>query len=178
MMSIRGMLLSLSLATFSAHATDFTLTSPDVGPDTPLAHNFVYDRFGCTGGNQSPALNWSDAPAGTKSFALALFDPDAIRGRGFWHWLVVNLPADTTGLPRDAGKADGSKLPAGAIQITNGFRVAGYSGSCPPPGEAPHGYVYTVYALKTDRIDVPANADSSTVLNLVKEQSLGSATLG
>lgn len=178
MISIRGLLLSLCFMTFAAHAGDFALASPDVGPDKPLAQEFVYDKFGCTGGNQSPALSWSDAPAGTRSFAVALFDPDAIRGRGFWHWLVVNLPANTAGLPRDAGNPDGSKLPAGTVQIRNGFRVAGYSGSCPPPGEPPHGYTYTVYALKTDKLDIPADADSATVLSLIKEQSLGSATLG
>ncbi len=177
MIAIRGLLLSLGLATFSANAADFTLTSPDVGPDKPLSQEFVYDKFGCTGGNQSPALSWSGAPEGTKSFAVALFDPDAIRGRGFWHWLVVNLPETTTSLARDAGKVDGSNLPADAVQIKNGFRATGYSGSCPPPGEPPHGYTYTVYALKVDRIDVPADADSPTVLNLIKEQSLGSATL-
>ena len=172
-----ALLLLLSLA-FGANAAEFTLTSADVGPDKPLAQEFVYDKFGCTGGNQSPALSWHGAPDGTKSFAVALFDPDAIRGRGFWHWLVVNLPAATTNLPRNAGKPDNSNLPTGAVQIRNGFRVAGYSGSCPPPSDPPHGYVYTVYALKTDKLEIPADADSAAVLNLIKEQSLGSATLG
>lgn len=174
---IRGIVALGALALQPAIASEFALTSPDVGPDKPLAQEFVYDKFGCTGGNLSPALGWSNAPAGTKSFAVALFDPDAIRGRGFWHWLVVNLPASTTNLPRDAGKTDNSKLPAGAVQVKNGFRQAGYSGSCPPPGEAPHGYTYTVYALKTDKIEVPADADSNTVLGLVKAEALGSATL-
>jgi Raf kinase inhibitor-like YbhB/YbcL family protein len=132
MIAIRGFLLSLGIMTLgTSQAAEFALTSPDVAPDKPLAQEFVYDKFGCTGGNQSPALSWSDAPAGTKSYAVALFDPDAIRGRGFWHWLVVNLPATTTSLARDAGQVDGSNLPAGAVQIKNGFRATGYSGSCP-----------------------------------------------
>ena len=178
MIAIRGFLLSLGIMTLgTAYAGEFVLMSPDVGPDKPLAQEFVYDKFGCTGGNLSPALSWSDAPAGTKSYAVALFDPDAIRGRGFWHWLVVNLPASTTSLARNAGKVDGSNLPIGAIQIKNGFRANGYSGSCPPPGEPPHGYTYTVYALRTEKVEVPADADSPTVLNLIKEKSLGSATL-
>jgi Raf kinase inhibitor-like YbhB/YbcL family protein len=178
MIAIREFLLSLGIMTLgTSQAAEFALTSPDVGPDKPLAQEFVYDKFGCTGGNQSPALSWGGAPAGTKSYAVALFDPDAIRGRGFWHWLVVNLPATTTSLARDAGKVDGSNVPAGAVQIKNGFRANGYSGSCPPPGEPPHGYTYTVYALKTEKIEVPADADSPTVLNLIKEQSLGNATL-
>ncbi|HXP27666.1 MAG TPA: YbhB/YbcL family Raf kinase inhibitor-like protein, partial [Steroidobacteraceae bacterium] len=98
----------------SASAADFQLTSSDIGPDKPLAQEFIFSGFGCTGGNQSPALRWSGAPQGTKSFAVALFDPDAMQGRGFWHWLMVNIPASTTSLSRDAGKNDGSKLPSGA----------------------------------------------------------------
>jgi Raf kinase inhibitor-like YbhB/YbcL family protein len=174
----RGILLAVLVgAAQVASAAGFTLTSPDVGPDKPLAQEFVFDKFGCTGGNQSPTLSWSGAPAGTKSFAVALFDPDAIKGRGFWHWLVINLPATKTSFARDAGKVDGSNLPAGAVQIKNGFRQTGYSGSCPPPGEPPHGYTYTVYALKVDKLEIPADADSPAVLNLITEQALDKATL-
>ena len=81
-----------------AFAADFQLTSSDIAPDKPLAQDFVFSGFGCTGGNQSPALSWSGAPQGTKSYAVALFDPDAMQGRGFWHWLMVNIPAGTTSL--------------------------------------------------------------------------------
>src|ERR1700722_1403709 len=111
-----------------AFAADFQLMSSDIGPDKPLAQDFVFSGFGCSGGNQSPALRWSGAPPGTKSYAVALFDPDAMQGKGFWHWLVVNIPASTASLGRDAGRNDGSKLPSGAAQIKNGFRVVGYSG--------------------------------------------------
>ena len=83
-----------ALALNPAVAADFKLTSPDVGPDKPLAQDFVFSGFGCTGGNQSPALSWSGAPAGTKSFAVALFDPDAMQGRGFWHWMMLNIPRE------------------------------------------------------------------------------------
>jgi Raf kinase inhibitor-like YbhB/YbcL family protein len=166
-----------SLALQTAGAADFTLTSPDVGADKPLGQEFIYDKFGCTGGNQSPALSWSGAPKDTKSYAVALFDPDAIKGRGFWHWLMVNVPAGTTALARSDGNVDGSKLPAGASQVKNGFRAVGYSGSCPPVGEPPHGYVITVYALKTAHLDVPADADSPTVLKLIQDNALGQGSL-
>src|ERR1700689_1376161 len=168
----------LAAAAFSrAFAADFQLTSSDIGPDKPLAQDFVFSGFGCTGANQSPALRWSGAPQGTKSSAVALFDPDAMQGRGFWHWLMVNIPASTTSLSRDAGKNDGSKLPSGAAQIKNGFRVVGYSGSCPPPTDGPHGYVMAVYALKVTALAVPADATSAMMLAAIEADSLGKASL-
>lgn len=181
-MSFKGFTILLagiagSLALSQGFAADFKLMSTDIGPDKPLAQDFVFSGFGCTGGNQSPALSWSGAPAGTKSFAVALFDPDAMQGRGFWHWLMVNIPATTTMLARDAGKNDGSKLPSGAVQIKNGFRAVGYSGSCPPPADEPHGYVMTVYALKAAALDVAADATSAAMLALIEADSLGKATL-
>jgi Raf kinase inhibitor-like YbhB/YbcL family protein len=161
----------------SAAAADFKLMSVDIGPDKPLAQDFVFSGFGCTGGNQSPALSWSGAPSGTKSYAIALFDPDAMQGRGFWHWLMINIPASTTALARDSGKNDGSKLPSGAAQIKNGFRASGYSGSCPPPSDEPHGYVMTVYALKTAAIEIPPEATSAMMLASIEANSLGKASL-
>lgn len=169
--------LAASLALCPAFAADFNLTSPDIGPNKPLAQDFVFSGFGCTGGNQSPALSWSGAPAGTKSYAVALFDPDAMQGRGFWHWLMVNIPANTAALARDAGKNDGSKLPPGAVQIKNGFRAVGYSGSCPPPADEPHGYVMTVYALKVAAVDVPGDASSAAMLPVIEANSLAKASL-
>jgi Raf kinase inhibitor-like YbhB/YbcL family protein len=173
-------LMSTCLAMFicaAAAAADFRLMSADIGPDKPLAQDFVFSGFGCTGGNQSPALSWSGAPSGTKSYAIALFDPDAMQGRGFWHWLMVNIPASSTSLARDAGKNDGSKLPSGAAQIKNGFRASGYSGSCPPPSDEPHGYVMTVYALKVPSIEVPADATSAMMLAIIEANSAGKASL-
>ena len=175
MRMIAAMLAVIAFGT--AFAADFQLTSGDIGPDKPLAQDFVFSGFGCTGANLSPALSWRGAPDGTKSYAVALFDPDAMQGRGFWHWLMVNIPASITSLSRDAGKNDASKLPAGAAQIRNGFRVLGYSGSCPPPADEPHGYVMTVYALKVTRLDVPADATSPTMLAAIEANSLGKASI-
>jgi Raf kinase inhibitor-like YbhB/YbcL family protein len=160
-----------------ALGADFQLTSSDIGPDKPLAQDFVFSGFGCTGANQSPAISWRGAPEGTKSYAVALFDPDAMQGRGFWHWLVVNIPASTTSLSRDAGKNDGSKLPAGAAQTRNGFRAVGYSGSCPPPSDEPHGYVMSVYALKVTMLEVPPDAAPPAMLAAIEANSVGKASL-
>ena len=170
----------LAAITFAsaAFAADFKLESPDVGPDKSLAQDFVYKGYGCTGENHSPALAWSGAPAGTKSYAVTLFDPDAMQGKGFWHWLIFDIPATTTSLSRDTGKSDGSKTPPGALQTKNDFRTLGYGGSCPPTSDEPHGYLYSVYALKVEKLEVGANASPSVVLAAIEANSIGKATLG
>jgi Raf kinase inhibitor-like YbhB/YbcL family protein len=155
----------------------FTLQSPDIGPEKEFAQAFTYDAFGCDGDNQSFALNWSGAPAGTQSFAVTTFDPDGMRGKGFWHWFVINLPATTNELPRGAGARDNSKLPPSARQLKSSFNKIGYGGSCPPRGEKPHNYVVTVYALKTRKLDVPADALAEEALPLVEANALAKATL-
>src|SRR5262245_1957323 len=86
------------------------LTSPDIGEERMVANEQVYNDFGCTGGNVSPALSWSGAPANTKSFALTVFDPDAPTGSGWWHWVVVDIPANTTQLPKGWGKVGNAQL--------------------------------------------------------------------
>ena len=100
--------------------------------------------FGCTGGNRSPHLRWQDPPSGTKSFAVTCFDPDAPTGSGFWHWVVVNIPPTVAELPLDAGNPASGKLPAGALQVRTDFGKPGYGGPCPPAGDHPHRYLFTV----------------------------------
>src|SRR5260221_13519197 len=100
------------MAARSAARAPFKLVSPDIRPNGPIAMEQVYNGFGCSGQNVSPALKWSGAPADTKSFALLVHDPDAPPGgAGWWHWLVVNLPANATQLGKEAGEADGSNPP-------------------------------------------------------------------
>jgi Raf kinase inhibitor-like YbhB/YbcL family protein len=118
--------------------------------------------FGCAGGNKSPHLKWSGAPAGTRSFAVTLYDPDAPTGSGFWHWLVVNIPADVTELAEGAGSR-GASLPAGALQTRTDFGAAGYGGPCPPAGDHPHRYLFTVFAVKTEGLNVSADSSGAVV---------------
>lgn len=173
------MFAALLALTAAARADEeFKLESPDVGPDKEFALDFVYDAFGCSGGNESFALNWSGAPSGTQSFAVSTFDPEALGGKGFWHWFVINIPANVTSLPRDAGNRNNSKLPPGARQLRTNFNKVGYGGSCPRRGDKPHNYVVTVYALKTRKLEVLGDtAFAGDVLPMVEANTLGKATL-
>jgi len=118
--------------------------------------------FGCADGNLSPQLAWSGAPAGTQSFAVTCFDPDAPTGSGFWHWVVVNIPAGTTELKLDAGNPKAGLLPKGSLQTRTDFGAPGYGGPCPPEGHGPHRYVFTVFAVRQEAL--PVNADTSAAI--------------
>jgi len=120
------------------------------GGRMPLA--LSYNANGCTGDNVSPDLRWSGAPAGTKSFALTLWDPDAPHPGGWWHWVAFDIPARAHGLPSGAGDPKKSLAPPGTIEGTNDFPLTGYDGPCPPPGDRPHHYVLTLYALDVPRV--------------------------
>lgn len=146
-----------------AAAADFKLTSPDVRNGSTISDQHVFNSFGCQGGNLSPALAWSGAPAGTKSFAVTVYDPDAPTGSGWWHWVVFNIPASAKELPRGAGDAQAKGLPAGSIQSRTDFGKPGYGGPCPPAGDKPHRYQFTVYALKTDKLPLDENAPAAMV---------------
>ncbi len=139
----------------------FRLWSPDFKPNGTIAMEQVFNSFGCTGRNLSPELRWSGAPAGTKSFALLCHDPDApTGGAGWWHWLVLDIPASTATLAKDAGRTDGSGLPQGAAHVTTDFGAPGWGGPCPPVGDKPHRYVFTLYALKTEKLDAGGGSAS------------------
>lgn len=165
-----------ALATLT-QAAAFSLTSPEVQPGATLGQAQVFNGFGCTGGNRSPALHWSDAPPGTRSYALTVYDPDAPTGSGWWHWIVYDLPAATTALAAGAGDAGGGQLPAGARQGRNDFGAHAFGGACPPLGDAPHHYVFTLHALKVDQLDVPADASAALIGFMIHANTLGQASL-
>src|SRR5574337_1775491 len=141
--------------------TAFTLTSPDIAAGSTIAQLFEFAGFGCSGNNQSPVLRWSGAPAGTKSFAVSVYDPDAPTGSGFWHWYVIDLPAGTTELAANAGAKGGANLPRGARQIRNDYGSYAWGGMCPPPGDKPHRYIFTVHALSVESLDIPEDATTA-----------------
>lgn len=176
MNSVRPALFAALLLAASPAAA-FELHSPDFTDETPIPERNVFSGFGCTGANQSPALSWTEPPAGTRSLAVTIYDPDAPTGSGWWHWVVFNLPADTRGLPAGAGDPEKPTLPAGAVQSRTDFGTPGYGGPCPPQGDKPHRYVVTVHALKVDNLPLLADTSGAMVGFNLNAVSLGKATL-
>ncbi len=170
---------TLVIATSAAAqpAGKFSASSPDFTAGKPIDNKYVFNGFGCKGDNVSPAVQWKNPPAGTKSFAVLVHDPIApTGGAGFWHWLVVDIPATATALPQGAGGKDATTLPVGAKQINTDFGAPGWGGPCPPPYGKQHLYNFTVYALKVDKLELPPNATASLTGFMVNMNSLGKAS--
>ncbi len=141
-----------ALAATAASAQSMSVTSTEIKEGTTIANEQVFKGFGCAGDNISPSLSWSGAPSGTKSFAVSIYDPDAPTGSGWWHWVVFNIPAATTSLPKGAGDVKKKLMPKGAIQSRTDFGADGYGGPCPPNGDRPHHYEITVFAVDVDKL--------------------------
>jgi Raf kinase inhibitor-like YbhB/YbcL family protein len=153
------------------------LTSASFKDGDYLAKDHVLSTdygFGCDGGNKSPHLRWEGAPPETRSFAVTCFDPDAPTGSGFWHWVVVNIPASVTELPVDAASG---KLPAGALQVRTDFGKPGYGGPCPPAGDHPHRYLFTVFAVSMDKLPVTGDTSAAVVGFYLNFHTLAKASL-
>jgi Raf kinase inhibitor-like YbhB/YbcL family protein len=152
--------ISPDLARNAAQAADFTVSSPDI-VDGRIAMAQYAAVPGSFGGNVSPALKWSGAPEGTRSFVVSMYDKDAPTGSGFWHWVVINIPNTEMGIVSGAGD-DATKLPIGALQTLNDASVRGYAGIWPPTGET-HDYVITVKAIGVEQLPVAPDATGAMV---------------
>jgi Raf kinase inhibitor-like YbhB/YbcL family protein len=139
-------------------AASFVVTSDDVVNGGSFASAQVSGMMGAGGSDTSPQLSWSGFPDSTKSFAVTIYDPVAPTASGFWHWAVADIAVTTTSLPAGAGDADGSGLPAGAVQLANDASMKRYVGAAPPPGHGPHSYYVVVHALDVESLGLPANA--------------------
>jgi Raf kinase inhibitor-like YbhB/YbcL family protein len=175
---VKRTLLAYALISVSTltNAAGFQLNSLDIKAGSSIDKKFEFNGFGCSGENKSPALRWSGAPAGTKSFAVTVYDPDAPTGSGWWHWSVINVPADVATLNSDAGAAGGANLPKGASHVRIDYGVAAWGGMCPPPGDKPHRYIFTVHALKIDKLEVPADATAALAGYMINANALGKAS--
>lgn len=153
-----------------------TLSSPDITPGARIGQAHVFNSDGCTGRNVSPALTWSHVPAGTRSFALAVLDPDAPKQGGWWHWIIHDIPAQASGLPEGAGDPSRSLMPPGVVQERNDFGTLGYGGPCPPPGK-PHHYHFILYALRVPRLRLPSGASAGLIQELIVRSAIAHAEL-
>ncbi len=154
-----------------------TLTSPEIAPGATIQKEQVYRGFDCNGTNISPELRWSRAPSTAKSFTVTLYDPDAPTGSGWWHWVIVNIAPTTTFLPRNAGDPKMGLAPPGTIQIRTDFGTVGYGGPCPPQGDKPHRYVFTIFAVDVDKLPVDESASAALVGFNLHSHTLTKATL-
>lgn len=173
---MKGKMLFLFLCwTITGQAQTFSLSSETLGGQ--FTNKGVFQGFGCTGSNESPQLRWENAPAGTKSFAITMYDPDAPTGSGWWHWVVFNIPASTKEVPANAS-AD-SKLPLwqAAIQGMTDYGMTAYGGPCPPEGHGDHQYLITVYALKVDKLDLDEKASPALVGYFLNSNALAKASI-
>jgi len=155
----------------------FELTSPDLADGDALPAWARSGIMGAGGEDRSPALVWSGAPEGTKSFALAVYDPDAPTQSGWWHWAVANIPAEVASLPANAGDPDAGLLPAGTVTLANDAGLERFLGAAPPSGHGPHRYVFTVSALDVEHLDLPDGATPALLGFQVFQHVIGRAQL-
>ena len=158
-----------------AGAQQFTLKSDDL--EGQLTESQVFSGFGCSGKNISPSLKWVNAPANTKSFAVTVYDPDAPTGSGWWHWVIFNIPANVSELKADAGRIEKKLAPVGSIQSLTDFGKPGFGGACPPQGDKPHRYIFTVYALSIPKLDLDEKTPPAMVGFMLNSNLIAKASL-
>ena len=167
--------LALFFCVNIAGAEVFSLKSDQIGGQ--LTIDQVYSGFGCTGKNISPQLKWMNAPKNAKSFAITVYDPDAPTGSGWWHWVIFNIPSDTAGLVTDAGNPQKNLAPKGSVQSMTDFGKPGFGGACPPQGDKPHRYIFTVFALDVPKLDLDEKANAALVGFMLNGHAIEQASL-
>ena len=152
------------------------MSSPGWREGGTVPQENVFNGSGCGGANVSPEFHWSGAPAGSKSFAITIFDLDAPARGGWWHWMVFNIPAKVSGLPAGAGNKGSRVLPVDCVQCQNDYGEPGYGGPCPPPGTT-HRYLVKVYALNVEKLSLGSDVPPAKLARLIEEHSIGFAQL-
>ncbi len=162
---------------FMPAVPSFTVESNDVADGQMMSDNQVYNSFGMTGQNISPQLRWHGFPAQTQGFAVTCYDPDAPTGSGFWHWLVIDIPASVTELASGSGATGGSGLPAGAFCVRNDYGTKDFGGAAPPAGDEPHRYVFAVHALDTDKLGIDSDVSPAVAGFNLRFHTIGRAMI-
>jgi Raf kinase inhibitor-like YbhB/YbcL family protein len=175
--ALAALVLAFVARPLAGDAAGFVVTSPGLADGDPAPQTMVFSGNGCTGGNISPELDWAGAPQGTRSFAVTMHDPDAPEAGGFWHWILFDIPASTTSLPRGAGAPASELLPAGAVTGKNGFGDRAYGGPCPPVASGTHHYVIVVHALKVEKLPDGPQESPAAIAAMVQAAELGEARL-
>jgi Raf kinase inhibitor-like YbhB/YbcL family protein len=161
----------LSAAAVNACAADaFALSSPGLTDGGTLDSSHAASANNCGGGNVSPALQWRNAPRGTKSYAITIFDPDGAKGLGIVHWVMYGVAPSASGL------AAGATPPAGSVSGTNRTGGPGYYGPCPPIGEIAHHYVVQIYALDLPPGALPAGLTRDALQTAIKDHVLAATS--
>lgn len=168
---MKKVVLSIVFCASIIFAQNFTLSSTEL--QGQLTSKQVFNGFGCTGENVSPQLSWKDAPKGTKSFAVTVYDPDAPTGSGWWHWVVFDISKDKFTLPSGFGNSESKD----AIQSTTDYGKSGFGGACPPIGDKAHRYIFTVYALDIESIGLDKNANPALVGYYLNAHSIAKSSL-
>ena len=166
-----GVCAVLAIATVHAGALEaFAVSSPGLADGGTLDSSHAASANHCGGGNVSPALQWRNSPAGTKSYAVTIFDPDGAKGLGIVHWVLYGISPTTTAL------AAGEALPAGSVAGTNRTGATGYYGPCPPVGDVPHHYVAQVFALDLPPDALPAGLTRDALLAAIKDHVIAATS--
>ena len=168
---MKKVLLSLGLCASFLLGNNFTLISSDLKGQ--LTKKQEFNGFGCSGENISPQLSWENAPKGTKSFAITVYDPDAPTGSGWWHWVVFDIPSNKTTLVSGFGNSDSKE----AIQSITDYGKTGFGGACPPVGDKAHRYIFTVHALDIETLGLDKNTNAATVGYYINSHSIAKASI-
>ena len=160
----------------AAPRPEFKLFSTNIEQGATINNKHVFNGFGCAGKNLSPQLSWAGAPLGTKGYALTVYDPDAPTGSGWWHWVLINIPANYTSLPINFGEKNQFKLEDNITQVKNDFGNFNFGGPCPPKGDKPHRYIFTIHALRIDNLELQDSATAAMAGYMINQSTIGKAS--
>lgn len=155
-MKIKSLFLLAFFVSCSMNSANakLSINSTDIAPNAMITNKHVFKGFGCLGENIFPNISWQNPPLGIKGYALTVYDPDAPTGSGWWHYVAVNIPATYTTLPAEITAQNSFNTKDGIKQIRNDFGIRNFGGPCPPAGDKAHRYIFTIYALRTDKLDI------------------------